>query len=268
MQYDCRVTCKVRIGDLTIDLMTELQCIDFLYEKYQTRTSTRLHLLNVNGLTLNMLDLKFHENLIRANLLIPDGMPIIWFCKDAEHDHMPIRGSNLLTHVLSDSRFSEAQHLFLGGKKEKIAEMRLRIESRALSGINFEIRPLPFSDTTSLLESIVNMNIDFDLYHFIWIGIGTPKQDYLASTLCERSKSIVIPIGAVFGFLSGEILEAPRFIQYSGFEWLYRLYKEPRRLLVRYMRSNFIFLLRFGLQLVSARFSRFRQTAKGKIKNI
>lgn len=46
--------------------------------------------------------------------------------------------------------------------------------------------------------------------------------------------SLLVGVGAAFDFHAGQTRQAPRFIQRSGFEWLFRLGAEPRRLWRRY----------------------------------
>jgi N-acetylglucosaminyldiphosphoundecaprenol N-acetyl-beta-D-mannosaminyltransferase len=55
---------------------------------------------------------------------------------------------------------------------------------------------------------------------------------------------VMIGVGAAFDINSGSINQAPRFVQRSGFEWLYRLIQEPRRLWRRYLRNNPEFVIR------------------------
>ena len=69
----------------------------------------------------------------------------------------------------------------------------------------------------------------------------------------NRVDCVMLGVGAAFDFISGRVGQAPTTIQRSGFEWLYRVYKEPRRLWKRYTVNNtkFIFsilgqLLRYG----------------------
>jgi N-acetylglucosaminyldiphosphoundecaprenol N-acetyl-beta-D-mannosaminyltransferase len=77
----------------------------------------------------------------------------------------------------------------------------------------------------------------------LWIGLGTPRQDYLVHLLAPQLSIPVVPVGAAFDFWSGAIKEAPRVLQGTGLEWVYRLAKEPRRLWRRYLLGNPRFVL-------------------------
>jgi len=72
----------------------------------------------------------------------------------------------------------------------------------------------------------------------VWVGVGTPKQDFLVDRLSRQLSCPIVPVGAAFDFLAGNVKAAPEFLHGSGFEWLYRLLREPRRLWRRYTVGN------------------------------
>jgi N-acetylglucosaminyldiphosphoundecaprenol N-acetyl-beta-D-mannosaminyltransferase len=72
--------------------------------------------------------------------------------------------------------------------------------------------------------------------HIIWVGLGTPKQEYFAMKLSHYVKvNFIITVGAAFDFHTGRVAQAPNWMQVSGLEWLFRLLIEPRRLWKRYI---------------------------------
>lgn len=81
---------------------------------------------------------------------------------------------------------------------------------------------------------------------FIWVGLGSPKQDYIAHHLNNVTGKTCIAIGAALEFVSGEKPEAPRLIQTLYLEWFFRLINDPRRLASRYTIGNFRFLVQVG----------------------
>ena len=86
---------------------------------------------------------------------------------------------------------------------------------------------------------------------YLWIGLGSPKQDYWINEHRDKiTGSIIMPSGATFDFFSGRIKQAPKRIRDTGFEWLYRLTQDFRRLWVRYTVYNVVFVVAFALQLL------------------
>ena len=64
----------------------------------------------------------------------------------------------------------------------------------------------------------------------IWVGLGLPKQERWIYEHRDRlNVPIAIGVGAAFKFLSGQVRRAPAWIGNNGFEWLWRLVVEPRR---------------------------------------
>ena len=76
----------------------------------------------------------------------------------------------------------------------------------------------------------------------VWVGLGTPKQDFVVHEISKQMPITAIAVGAAFDYLAGTLAETPKVIQKIGFEWLYRLIKEPRRLWRRYLLGNIKFI--------------------------
>jgi N-acetylglucosaminyldiphosphoundecaprenol N-acetyl-beta-D-mannosaminyltransferase len=77
----------------------------------------------------------------------------------------------------------------------------------------------------------------------VWVGLSTPKQErWMAEHRDRLEAPVLVGVGAAFDFHAGVVRQAPRFIQRSGFEWLFRLLMEPRRLWRRYLQNNPAFL--------------------------
>jgi N-acetylglucosaminyldiphosphoundecaprenol N-acetyl-beta-D-mannosaminyltransferase len=78
----------------------------------------------------------------------------------------------------------------------------------------------------------------------VWVGLSSPKQEHwMAAHLGKLDAPVLVGVGAAFDFLSGRKPQAPRWMQRSGLEWLFRLASEPRRLWPRYRKyPRFVFL--------------------------
>jgi N-acetylglucosaminyldiphosphoundecaprenol N-acetyl-beta-D-mannosaminyltransferase len=64
----------------------------------------------------------------------------------------------------------------------------------------------------------------------VWVGLGTPKQDWESARLAGDTAAVFFAVGAAFDFIAGEKKQAPMWMQRNGLEWLFRLAVEPRRL--------------------------------------
>ena len=77
----------------------------------------------------------------------------------------------------------------------------------------------------------------------VWVGLGMPKQDLWAAKHQDSIEApVIMAVGAAFDFHADIVRQAPRWLQRSGGEWLFRLIQEPRRLWRRYLIGNTRFL--------------------------
>ena len=95
-------------------------------------------------------------------------------------------------------------------------------------------------------EEIVCINADI-----IWVSLGFPKQELFIDTLCyELDTSInFVGIGAVFEWVAETKRKAPEWVANLGFEWVLRLFQDPKRLYKRYLIDNTLFVLYFFRQV-------------------
>jgi N-acetylglucosaminyldiphosphoundecaprenol N-acetyl-beta-D-mannosaminyltransferase len=89
----------------------------------------------------------------------------------------------------------------------------------------------------------------------LFIGLGGTKQDLWMNDHRGRVPAVMLGVGAAFDFLGGTKPQAPRWMQHSGLEWLFRLATEPRRLWRRHLRHNPRFAVRAVAQILRARFT-------------
>ncbi|HDD25428.1 MAG TPA: glycosyltransferase, partial [Chloroflexi bacterium] len=88
----------------------------------------------------------------------------------------------------------------------------------------------------------------------VWVGLGSPKQErWMAAHVSRLTAPVLIGVGAAFDFHAGRKKQAPRWMQRSGLEWLFRLLTEPRRLWRRYLVNNPIFVTLVLLQALGLR---------------
>ena len=77
---------------------------------------------------------------------------------------------------------------------------------------------------------------------FLFIGISSPKKEIFLRDNWERlTVPVAMGVGGAFDVVSGRLPRAPRAVQKIGMEWLFRLCLEPRRLAMRYLRTNAIY---------------------------
>jgi N-acetylglucosaminyldiphosphoundecaprenol N-acetyl-beta-D-mannosaminyltransferase len=203
----------------------------------------QVHLCNAFTLALASNDSDLQRVLLAADLNLADGVPVAWLGRK-QGLRQPVRGSWLFSETCKVGVGHGLKHFLLGGDEGVAEKMAARVEAE-LPGVHVvgvyspKYGALDDGDVAAFAERIRASGADI-----VWLGLGTPKQDLMVERLALRLPSaVIVPIGAVFDFWAGRRLEAPPWLQGTGFEWAYRFAQEPRRLWKRYLLGNVRFLL-------------------------
>jgi len=79
----------------------------------------------------------------------------------------------------------------------------------------------------------------------VLVGRGCPRQEVWVAEHQGKIHAAMMAVGAAFDFHAGTVKQAPKWVQDYGFEWLFRLIQEPKRLWKRYLITNSYFILLF-----------------------
>jgi N-acetylglucosaminyldiphosphoundecaprenol N-acetyl-beta-D-mannosaminyltransferase len=191
----------------------------------------------------------------RSYLTTPDGMPLVWLGRWRGHRQITrVYGPDLMLAVCDAGRAAGLTHYFYGGVPGVAEELRARLTAR-FPGLRVvgtgtpPFRPLTAGETAALQAEVTRTRPDV-----LWVGLSTPKQErFMAAHAATLDAGLLVGVGAAFDFHSGHVRQAPRWIQRSGGEWLFRLCHEPRRLGPRYLKANPRFLWCLFLQAAGLR---------------
>jgi N-acetylglucosaminyldiphosphoundecaprenol N-acetyl-beta-D-mannosaminyltransferase len=187
----------------------------------------------------------------RAFLTMPDGKPSQLAAHLQGHkDVTTVSGYHLCSALLTTG----LSHYFYGGDEVVIQKIRTKIKSRFPEANVLGFRSPPFVNKedipTSMLIQKDIQEINLLSPDLVWIGISSPKQDYLMSHFSPLlNKSLMLGVGGVFLYFADESLISPEWVKKAGLRWMFRLVKEPARLWPKYY-GTFRFLLKnFGFFL-------------------
>ncbi|RYU13692.1 WecB/TagA/CpsF family glycosyltransferase [Nocardioides iriomotensis] len=201
-----------------------------------------VHLCNAHTVTLSDSDERLMTALQEADLNLSDGTPIAWLGR-RRGQYSPVRGPQLVGEVVDRGREIGLKHYLYGGHDGVADLMRARLE-RDFPGVAIVgTETPPFRSLTKADVAALADRVRASGANVLWIGLGTPRQDYLVADIRDRLDGPAVPVGAAFDFWAGSVREAPRWLHGSGVEWAYRLLKEPRRLWRRYLLGNPTFIL-------------------------
>ncbi len=183
-----------------------------------------------------------------SDMTLCDGMPLVLVGRRiAKQDMSRCYGPDVMLHVCDEGRAAGVKHFLYGGSNQEVLEKLKANLTAKFPGLEIvgDYCP-PFRPLTEEEQSDVVSRINASGADIVWVGIGTPKQDYWVTDMRAALKpSLLIAVGAAFNFHAGTVKQAPQWMRRNCLEWLYRLLVEPRRLWRRYILGNphFLFLL-------------------------
>jgi len=203
--------------------------------------SLQVHLCNAYTLSLVDSDARMRAALLAGDLNLADGAPVAWLGR-ATGAAGPVRGAELVGEVWRQGG-GRVRHYLYGGKDGVADEMADALRKLNPDAVVAGTETPPFRTLTDADLDAIAERVRASGANILWIGLGTPRQDYLVHHLSASLSMPIVPVGAAFDFWSGAVKEAPKMLHGTGFEWLHRLLSEPRRLWRRYLLGNPRFLL-------------------------
>lgn len=230
-------TLKTQFGP--INILDIDGCLETLTNPEFNQSVQTIHFLNAYSLVLANLDIDLYAS-FSAGICFCDSRILAIYSRIVSCPIRQIRGSDYLKTFLGGQQ--SEMHFFVTGGKSSGAEIRSRVASlHGLDIIASSFQP-SFSSNIDLIANEVVPELSLYRPKYVWIGIGTPKQDILARKLIEIFPTNYFCVGAALNFLMGEIAECPTWLSKIGMEWFFRLLQEPKRLWRRYLFGNVHFI--------------------------
>ena len=228
-----------------------------LMEKWIVRRD-QCHFIAVTGMhgvTEAQHDPSFRSVLNSADLVVPDGMPLVWIGRIRGHRlKRRVYGPELMLSFFETTAAKGYRHFLYGGTlgvPERVAKtLQQRFPDATVSGTySPPFRPLTPEEDSQIVEMINRAAPDV-----VWVGLSTPKQEHWMYEHRHRLNApVLVGVGAAFDFHAGLKKQAPSWMQEHGLEWLFRLCIEPRRLWYRYIVYGTEFLFLVTLELLGLR---------------
>jgi N-acetylglucosaminyldiphosphoundecaprenol N-acetyl-beta-D-mannosaminyltransferase len=224
---------------------------NLIVEWAQTRSSRYICVANVHMLMEAYDSLEFSKVVNDADLVTPDGMPLVWIMRlKGQPDQTRVYGPTLMLKVLEDAAHAHIPTGFYGSTPQVLETLVKRVKADyADLRVEFSFSP-PYRDLSKDEDSKVIQNINESGVKILFVGLGCPKQEQWMAKHRDQINCVMIGVGAAFDFHSGLKPQAPGWIQNIGMEWLFRLLSEPGRLWRRYLYHNPRFLLLTILDLL------------------
>jgi len=244
---------RVDLDGTGIDRITEAEVVAAVRDALARGRGGRIITPNVDILRRAQGDAEVREQLDDADLIVADGMPLVWASR-LGGTPLPERvaGSNLiwsLSHGLGHDRRSifvvggtPAAEGAPDGATRAAGRLAaacpgLRVAGTLCPDYGFERVPLAYEEVCA---KVADARPDL-----VFVGLGYPKQERMITWMRRAlPRTWFIGCGAAVNFVAGDIERAPRWMQRTGLEWAHRLGTEPRRLAGRYLRHDAPYALR------------------------
>lgn len=247
---------RINVLGVGISVLNQTRAREILFDAARGNHRGYVTVTNVHSVSEAHKDPTYRRIFNRALLSTPDGVPMVWLGKLHGHREMSrVYGPDLMLNLCEHSVEAGFTHYLFGGKPGVADDLKRTLENRFPGLQIVGTYTPPFRELNADERAELQAVTDELRPDFFWVGLGVPKQEKFMAASLEtlRGVKVMLGVGAAFDLLTGHVRQAPRWMQRNGFEWLYRLTQEPRRLAYRYLVYNPLFVARILLQLTRLR---------------
>ena len=241
-------TVQILKTDISVTSIDEVSKI-LLNEKNITAA-----ICNANTLVRCYKDKVLSEVINSFYLKCPDGFPVAKASSFLyKNEQKRVDGYKLFISTIRQGINKNTSHYFFGNTEEVTSKLIQNIK-KDFPEVNIAgyFCP-PLLDYDDLVQEKYIKDLNNKNPDIIWVSLGFPKQEKFIYKIKKTYdiESNMIGIGAVFEWVAGTKYKAPEWIANLGFEWVFRLFQEPKRLFKRYLIDNILFIIYFIKQYLN-----------------
>jgi N-acetylglucosaminyldiphosphoundecaprenol N-acetyl-beta-D-mannosaminyltransferase len=238
---------KFRIRGVNVAAINVDRACDLIGQLARHGKGTYVTVTGAHGIVESVYDDEIREAHQQAAAVVADGMPLVWLGRRLGFTAIGrVYGPDLVAGVFARRELRQLRHFFYGSMPAVVEKLTASLSSRfgefnLVGTYSPPMRPIGFVENEAVLSRMRELRPNI-----IWVGLSSPKQEiWLRNHMRQIGSGVGIGVGAAFDLMSGSTPQAPRFIQRSGCEWLFRLAMEPGRLHKRYafIVPRFLFLI-------------------------
>ncbi len=206
---------------------------------------------------------RLQQILNSAELWVPDGIAPIWVAR--LHGHRNVKrapGAEIMREYFNRANQKRYRSYFYGDTDSTLSALKNALDARYPDHEIAGVFSPPFRSLTPEEDEEIIQRINDARPDVLWVGLGMPKQDIWIYERLHRLKvPVAIGVGAAFAFIAGTVPRCPEWIGRSGFEWVYRFMKEPKKLWRRDLLDGPQFLFHASLELIRHQSSNSKTTS-------
>ncbi|TAF78079.1 MAG: glycosyltransferase [Bacteroidetes bacterium] len=245
---DTKVETK-RVIDLDISVLSYQDVLNKILEFATIRKKAYICFANAHMVVEAKLNKNIAEAVNHSDITTSDGMSVVMALKQIyKINQNRSAGMDMIYDIL---KMSEQKNLsiFVFGSSRGTLNLFIKNAKKDYPNlkINGTLAP-PFREFTDNENNIFVEEINHSRADLLLVGLGCPKQEKWMYENSEKINPVMLGLGGAITLYASQVKRAPLFMQRSGFEWLFRLIQEPRRLWKRYLVSNTLFIYYFIIQ--------------------
>ncbi len=223
---------------------TMAEAVELIAEHIGRNQKDKIFFVNPDCFNKTFSDKEYFELLQKADYIFPDGIGVHLACKMIDNPLKEnINGTDMLPFLCQIALQRGFSFYLLGGKPGIAAMMKAKLE-KDYPGIRITGEQHGyfdrFKDSAALLSRINEQSPDILL-----VAFGAPVQEkWIEDNFNNLNCRIVMGVGGLFDFYSGNIKRAPTWMREIGMEWFFRFLMEPKRMFKRYFIGNPVFIFR------------------------
>lgn len=229
---------RIKFLNTEVDNITMNEAVQKIEQLILNKKPSYVVTPNIDHIVKLETDKEFQEVYKEADLILTDGMPLIWISKLKKNPiKEKVSGSDLFPEVCKLAA-NKGYKVFLLGAAEGVAAKaaeNLKLKYKGLNIVGTYSPSYGFEKNEYEIQQIIKMikEVKPDI---LAVGLGAPKQEkFLYKYRNQLNVPVVLAIGASIDFEAGNVNRAPKWMQHIGLEWFYRLCKEPKRMFKRYL---------------------------------
>ncbi len=248
-------TAARRILGVRVDGTSYADACDRIQHWAEHNQSAYVVAANVHVIMTAYGDRAYRQVLTQADLVTPDGMPLVWGLQLLGlKTQTRVYGPDLMLAVCDRAAQTGIPIYLYGGRPEVLSRLAAHLKTQ-FPQLQIAGSTAPaFRPLTPAEAAAHRPHSEQSGAKIVFVGLGCPKQEQWMAQQQGQLAAVMLGVGAAFDFHSGTVPQAPRWMMRWGLEWLFRLGQEPQRLWRRYFINNPAFLILFGWQLISTRF--------------
>lgn len=216
---------RIRVLDVPVDLVGAEGALERVETAINQRSPLHIVTLNAEMAVLSRTDEVFRGIVQRSGLVLPDGSGVVWAARRAKIPIAKLAGVDFLLRVAQEAARKGWKIYFLGAKPEVVRTAVERLKERIPGLPVAGFQDGYFQDEAEVLAKIREARPDVLL-----VALGVPRQEkWIALHQAALGVPVCMGVGGSFDVFAGTVQRAPRWMQRTHLEWLFRLYREPWR---------------------------------------